>query len=244
MDKRLKRYKEASKAFIDREKLNEDVIGIIVAGSIVHSRLDKNSDIDIHVILGPDCDYRERGNTWIDGIEVEYFKNPPAQIVVYFEREKASPHTAHMLAHGHIAYSVSPIVDELVSTARAIIDEVPPALKPHELEFEKYFLDDYYKDLEDAMVNGDMLGTTLIRYKIVNKSIDVFCKTHQLRRGKDKRLGEQLGKVDVAFAEAVRHALGEDWAETGDILALRVAAERLLGGGRSLEWGLRSLLDL
>lgn len=240
----LKRYQRASQAYIDQTKLESDVIGIIVSGSIVQSRLDKNSDIDIHVILKPDSDYRERGNTWIDGVEIEYFKNPPAQIRTYFTREKARPHTAHMLAHGRIAYSASPIIDELVATATSIINEAPPALKPHELEFEKYFLDDYYKDLEDAQINGDVLGTTLIRHKIINRCIDVFCKAHRVRRGKDKRIEGQLRKVDPAFITCIEAALAEDLQETVSISSLRIATERLLGGARSKEWKLRSGLDL
>jgi predicted nucleotidyltransferase len=244
MDKRVQQYIEASKVYIDQEKLNEDVIGIIVSGSIVHSRLDKNSDIDIQVILSPDCDYRERGNTWIDGIEIEYFKNPPAQISTYLEREKARPLAAHMLAHGHIAYNASPIIDELVAAAGAIIDEAPPALTPHELAFEKYFLDDYYKDLEDAQINKDVLGTSLIRHKIINRCIDVFCKAHRVRRGKDKRIEEQLRNIDPAFITCIAAALSEPPLKTGSITTLRIATERLLGGARSKEWKLRSGLDL
>lgn len=38
---------------------------MIVAGSYIYGRLDPHSDIDIFVVLHPDCDYRERGNTWI-----------------------------------------------------------------------------------------------------------------------------------------------------------------------------------
>jgi len=78
MNSRLAQYQTASKIFVNREMLDEDVIGIIVSGSSVHGKPDKNSDVDIHVILRPDCDYRERRNTWINGIEVETFKKHPA----------------------------------------------------------------------------------------------------------------------------------------------------------------------
>lgn len=55
-----KKYHEASQAFIDKEKLKEDVLGIIVSGSMLYSTIDKNSDIDIHVILDTKCQFRER----------------------------------------------------------------------------------------------------------------------------------------------------------------------------------------
>ncbi len=244
MNSRLAQYQEASEVFVEREMLDENVIGIIVSGSTVHGRPDQNSDVDIHVILSPDCDYRERRNTWIDGIEIESFKNPPAQIRAYFEREKARPHTAHMLAYGNIAYSNSPIVEELVATARALIEQVPPALQADQLEFEKYFIDDYFKDFEDALHNKDRLGASLIRHKIVNRCIDIFCKAHRVRRGKDKRLAEQLSGIDADFAEGIQTAMREAWNQVSAITALRVATEKLLGGRRSLEWTMRSGLDL
>ncbi len=244
MDERLERYLKASQVYVERQKLDKEVIGVIISGSILNASLDKNSDIDVQVILHPDCTYRERGNTWIDGIEVEYFKNPPAQIKVYFAREKERPLTAHMLAFGTIAFSKSSIIHELVSTAKSIIAQLPPPLKPHELEFHKYFLDDYFKDLEDAIVREDPIGANLIRQKIVNRCIDIFCKTHQVRRGKDKRLREQLGSIDVAFQQNILTALSEHWQATTSIMALKIITERLLGGRRSQEWKMRSELDL
>ncbi|MFK8102321.1 MAG: nucleotidyltransferase domain-containing protein [Saprospiraceae bacterium] len=239
-----KRYQEASKIYVEQEKLNQAVIGIIISGSLLYSTIDKNSDIDIHVILDPNCEYRERGNTWINGIEVEYLKNPPAQIRRYFEKEKKSPHTAHMLAHGQIAYSRSRIIEELVVTAKAIIKTVPPKLKAFEIEFEKYFLDDYYKDFEDALLNKNSIGISIIRNKIINRSIDIFCKTHQIRRGKDKRLSQQIELLDPAYCQKIELAVHEKWNQITALAELRIATEELLGGRRSLEWKLKSNLDL
>lgn len=239
-----KKYHQASQLFIEQEKTKEAVIGIIVSGSLLYGKIDKNSDIDIHVILDPICDYRERGNTWINGIEVEYFKNPPAQINAYFQKEKKSPHTAHMLAHGQVAYSTSPIIEELIFTAKNIIKESPPQLKPFEIEFEKYFIDDYYKYFEDALINKDLVGTTIIRLKIINRSIDIFCKIHQIRRGKDKRITQQIGSLNPDFNKKIEEALQENWNSIMAITELRFATENLLGGQRTKEWKLRSPLDL
>jgi hypothetical protein len=239
-----KKYYEVSREYVEQEKLNKDVIGIIVSGSMMYSTIDKNSDIDIHVILDSKCDYRERGNIWIRGIEVEYFKNPPLQIESYFEKEKKSPHTAHMLAFGEVVYSQSDVIEELVNQAKSIVKETPSQLRAFEVEFEKYFIDDYYKDLEDALLNQDLVGTSIIRSKIINRSIDIFCKIHQIRRGKDKRLRSQIELLDPSFFKKIEQSLNENWAKMASIEALRIATENLLGGRRSEEWKLRSQLDL
>lgn len=239
-----KKYIDASKIYVEIEKVNDDVIGIIISGSMKYSTIDKNSDIDIQVILDPKCDYRERGNLWINGIEIEYFKNPPAQILSYFKKEKKSPHTAHMLAFGEIAYSESKIIDQLVSAAKAIIKEKPQKLANFEIELEKYCIDDYYKDFEDALINKDAIGSQIIRNKIVNRSIDIFCKIHQLRRGKDKKLSKQIMPIDPIFMKQVEMSLIENWNDVSSILDLRIITEKLLGGRRTEEWKLRSKLDL
>jgi len=222
MKELYKKYIAASKEYVEKEKLNEDVIGVIISGSMKYSTIDKNSDIDIH----------------------EYFKNPPAQIRSYFNKEKKSPHTAHMLAFGEITYSKSEIINELVSTAKAIIEEKPPKLKRFEVELEKYVIDDYYKDFEDALINEDFIGVKIIRNKIINRSIDIFFKRHQVRRGKDKRLSKQMELIDPIFNKKIGMALNENWNKISSIEELRIITEKLLGGRRTKEWKLRSKLDL
>lgn len=163
------------------------------------------------MILDPKCRYRERGNLWINGIEIEYFKNPPEQIKSYFEKEKKSPRTAHMLAFGKIANRKSNNVNELVTRRRSIIGEKPPKIKDVEIDFKKYFIDDYYKDIEDAISNKDILGAKIIRAQIINRSIDIICKIIQIRSDKDKRLGKQIEKLDTNFNKIILDALSENW---------------------------------
>lgn len=244
MNHRIEQYKEASRLYVQREKQQEDVIGIIVSGSMLYAQLDKNSDIDIHLILSPDCDYRERGNTWINGVEIEYFKNPPAQIRSYFKKEQKSPHTAHMLAFGELVYGDSEVIHELIGEAKAMIGAKPLKLRGFEIELEKYFLDDMYKDLEDALTHENFMGANLIRAKMINRCIDIFCKIYQIRRGKDKRLNQQIESIDPAFLKGIELAMGERGNGIALITQLREDTEKLLGGRRTQEWKLRSGLDL
>lgn len=243
MTDRQKIFLEASKQYIEQEKKNEEVIGIIVSGSFIHSKIDKNSDVDIFLILDPKCTYRERGNTWIQGVEIEYFKNPPIQIKRYLERE-ISPHTAHILANGQVVYSTSDIIDELIATSKTILQQPPPKLKEFQVELAKYVIDDYYKDFEDAAINKDEIGTTILRNRIIEKCIDVFFNVHQIRRYKDKGLSQQLEQIDPTFNQKIKAALLEQWNEPTALTEVRTAAEILLGGQRTKEWKLKSPLDL
>ena len=128
------KFQAAANEFIERSKLDEDVIGIILTGSFVHGSLAPNSDLDVYLILDEKCDYRERGNTWINGVEIEYFKNSPEQIRTYFKREQASPHTAHMLAKGKLVFQKSPLVAKLIKEAELELTKLVNPLKEFQLE--------------------------------------------------------------------------------------------------------------
>lgn len=237
-------YRQASEIFIEQVKTDPEIIGIIVCGGWLEGHIDPNSDIDIHLILDPKCNYRERGNTWINGIEMEYFKNPPQQIRRYFELETASPHTAFMLAQGEIRYQESPIVATLKAEADNILAKGRKPMPGFALELAKYMLDDHYKDLEDAQAAQDIVGSNLLQKKILNESIDLFYKLRQKYRPKDKRLLASLQHIDSDFAKIIQRCLASTWNDHKGLDPLKIYIDQLLGGSRSKEWTLKGPLDL
>ena len=234
-------YWAACQKFTETILNSENVLGIVVSGSLVHGTIHPNSDIDVYIVLQENTDFRERGNTWVDGIEIEYFKNSPQQIRSYFITEKHSPHTAHILAHGRVIYHNSNIVQDLISEAKSILNNVPKPMEKVELELSKYELDDLYKDLEDCYCNHDDLGSYLIRSKIIQKGIDIFCRSHRVWRFKDKGLNAQISSIDPGFAKLLHSCLqfnadddANNWREFRQII------EQFLGGRRAKEWKLSS----
>lgn len=243
MDQKRK-YKKAIEKFINSIKEDNEIIGILVSGSYVIAELDKNSDVDIHLILDEKCDYRERGNTWIDGVEIEYFKNPPQQIRSYFEKEKESPHTAEMLVNSIIKYKSSKVIDELIEEANKILEEIPDKLKDFEIEISKYHIDDLFKDLMDCFEKKDKLGFYFVKSKIINECIFIIFRLKQFRTPKDKRLFVKIKEVDAKFAEKIEEAIDEDLLKLEKIKNLVRFVEKHLGGKRDKEWKLKSNLDL
>ena len=239
-----KNFQTACKTFCDQQKADPTVIGIIVSGSYAYGRLDKNSDIDIHIILSPTCTHRERGNTWINGVEIEYFKNPPQQIRSYFQKEKNSPHTADMLANGQLIYHNSEVVIALIEEAKKLLATPPDLPKKVQIELAKYHFDDLFKDLEDSQLNGDEIAVALLENQIINLAIDWFCKMHQIRRTKHKRIVNQLSKVDPDFAKLIQMAISKHGQAVEAMPLLERKIGVLLGGMRTREWVLKSELDL
>ncbi len=239
----MKNYEAAIQQYIDQIKDQEEVIGILITGSYIRGQPDKHSDVDIIVVLHPDCEFRERGNTWIDGVEIEYFQNPPQQIRSYFIKEKNSPHTAHMLVNSDLRYKAHPVIDELIEEARVILETPPAPMTDFQLKFERYGLDDLEKDFKDTIDKNDPVAKELMRFKIINKCIDVLMKVNQERRFKIKGLGQQIEAIDPPFFQLFQNAILNKEKDESLFNLIRYT-EQLIGGKRSTEWVLRSKLDL
>ena len=237
-------YKKAIEKFVENLKADKEIICVLVSGSYVHTKLDKHSDIDIHLILDESCDYRERGNVWIDGVEIEYFKNPPQQIRSYFKQETDSPHAAHMFVNSIVVGKSHKIVEELIAEAKVIIEKKPNVIRDFEKELSKYHLDDLLKDLEDCVINKDEFNFNFVKNKLIDESVYIFCRLKRIRRTKEKRLFSQLENIDSIFTELIAKSFDEKELNTRKIRKLVEYTENLLGGKRSKEWKLKSKLDL
>jgi len=79
-----------------------------------------------------------------------------------------------MLAYGEIVYQESEIIEELKAEAIGIINQNPKKFRGFEIKLSKYMMDNYYKDLEDDLINQNSIGVALIRSKTINESINVF----------------------------------------------------------------------
>jgi len=235
------RYDEALKIFVERYKKDPNVIAILVSGSYIHSKPDKNSDLDVYVIPEK-ARMRERGNTWINGVEIEYFINPPSQIRYYFKMERDSPSTAHMFANSKILYQKGNTVNDLISEAKTILKRKLPKMSKIEIEFARYEIDDERKDMEDVFLNKDEFSFRIIAGNLLNYCLSTFFKFHRIPKEKSKRLNEYLKYHDKQFEKIFSCALIENDIEKKfkAVNELVSYVENLIGGKRPKEWKLRS----
>ncbi len=124
------KFNKSLKIFVDKYKRNPNVLAVLVSGSYIHSTPDKNSDLDVYVLLEK-AKMRERGNTWINGVEIEYFINPVNQVRYYFETEARGkkPSTIHMFANSKILYQKDKTVNQLIKEAKSILKKKMPPIK-------------------------------------------------------------------------------------------------------------------
>jgi hypothetical protein len=228
--------------FIAPYKRNPSVIGIILTGSVVHSRRDKNTDFDVHIVIDR-SDWRERGNVWINNVEIEYFINPVRQIRRYFKNQRAGA-SAHMFAHSVILYKKGGILEKLIAEAREVLQNMPAPITKVQRELARYGLDDQRKDLEDVYLRRDWFAFERISASTLDSCLDAFEKVKRLRGEKSKRLEQYLYRADPAFAKMfVQATLERDYDKRLHAVYKIVAyTEKLLGGGRPKNWKLRGPL--
>jgi len=236
-------YERALAAFTTGMARRRNVVAVLVSGSYVHGRMDANSDLDVFVVTERSAT-RERGNTWIEGVEIEYFVNPVEQIRSYFAEERGAkaPCTAHMFVHGRVLFRRGDVIDELRREAQAVLRCASPSMKKVERELARYHLDDLAKDLDDVHRRRDGFAFETVARDVLSACLNVFYRIRRFPPGKSKRLAAYLSEHDRTFANrftAATMVRGRKARFTA-LCELVRHTEMLVGGRRPREWRLRS----
>lgn len=233
------KYQMILNKFIEKYKKDKNVVGIFLTGSFVHSKPDKNSDLDVYILL-KDSKFRERGNTWISGVEIEYFINPIKQVESYFKEEKEK-HTAHMFANSMILYEKGDYLKVLIKKAIKILFTKDKKMSKFQIENAKYHIDDMEKDLEDVYKKKDWFSFELISGHLFEELVNSFFKIKGIRQEKIKRLFVYLSSLDKNFSKLLNSALLEkDYDKKYSAIKKLIRyVESILGGKRKRDWKLR-----
>ncbi len=237
------KFDDALKQFVERHRKNPNVLAILVSGSYIHSKPDKNSDLDVYIVLEK-AKMRERGNAWINGVEIEYFINPVNQVRYYLKTEVGdkAPSTAHMFANSIVLYQKGKTINELIKEAKAIIRKKTPKMNRIEVEFARYGLDDTRKDLEDVYLKKDIFAFSIVANDLLSECVKIFYRIHRIPKEKSKRLRADLKKLDVKFEKLFSEAIQEKDMTKKYKAVNKVVdyIENLIGGKRPKTWKLRS----
>jgi hypothetical protein len=148
----LEDWEDALNTFLMPWKEQDNVIGALVCGSFVTGNPTEHSDLDVHIILSDETDWRERGNRIINGFLVEYFANPVSRIRDYF-REDHQDHR-HMAAvqfvTGRVLFDTDGAVRQLKAEAEEWVRK--PLVRPEQaaVELAQYALWDNLDNLQEA----------------------------------------------------------------------------------------------
>lgn len=142
--------------FLSNFEHMKDVDGILVCGSYITGNPSSHSDLDVHIVLNNSVDFREKGNKIIDGLMIEYFANPPKQILKYFDGDfnDKSLMSQVQFATGEIIVDKNHTVTSLKEKAKNMIDDFYKTEGTTISDSTKCFFWDMLDDLQDAYENN------------------------------------------------------------------------------------------
>ncbi|MDR0272764.1 MAG: nucleotidyltransferase domain-containing protein [Clostridiales bacterium] len=76
--------KKKLEIFLADFEYKNDVVGVLACGSFVTGNPTKHSDLDVHIVLDENVNYRERGNKYIDGLQDARELQKPEFDFMYF----------------------------------------------------------------------------------------------------------------------------------------------------------------
>jgi predicted nucleotidyltransferase len=221
-----------------QEALGQDLIGVLVGGSRIRGDGDKNSDLDVVVVVKrPE---RKRWNFIVDGLEIETLINPLGQMKRYFvdERSDGRGLMPHLCATGVIVFDPLGTMSSLQSEAQSIWRDGPPPLSARERWQFRYYVADSMRDLDDVVTEGDEYRAAHLIGILRPKLIDMHYRIAGRWLHQHKRVLRDLETWDQATALLVKQSFGRhDIHEATDKLrelALHVLSP--LGGPMPLEW--------
>jgi len=172
--------------FMESFAYKADVVGILVCGSFVTGNPSSRSDLDVHIILDEAVNYRERGNTIVDGLLIEYFANPPRQIRRYFmeDHQVISPHSQTQFASGEILLDTIGVVAELKQEAAKMMALNFEDVRPRADGLVKYEIWDMLDDLLDLFEN-DCTCLEFVYYSNLDRLIYYYMQ--QIKQAYNKK---------------------------------------------------------
>lgn len=242
--------------FIKQFKIRHDkddikVIAILCFGSSMkRKKIRANSDLDLYVVI-KNIGKRYRGIMIVDGVEVDYFVYPLEQLKADWDKVKSKINprrtVAYMLSGGKIILDKNGRIKKLQAEAREFLKNelnnngVPPPL----LTINKYFINDYLRDIEDSMRDKDIFSWQYNASLLLNNLIDIFCQFHKIPLVKPKYQSQEIAKKDKKFVELygsiARPASTKERTERIKKLALYCLES--LGGQLPREWELERVTE-
>jgi predicted nucleotidyltransferase len=255
VDSKSNNWQQALEIFLDKWRDLDYVEGVLVTGSQVVGTATQNSDVDVHIILSPNIDWRERGNELVNDTLIEYFANPVFFFQQYLDEDYAnnSKQNARMFVIGKILFDKNGEVAKLVSQAKTYMereftkpDDIWTNVAKYAIWDEFDGLDDIYSAKQPAFEHSYhlFLQNLLIKYaKFMGAEILAHSKLYKFLSSEDFRLRykiEQLPDNDfnAQFLQALQHKSQDNMYSSAKALTQLVLDK--MGGFEIDGWKLRT----
>ena len=146
-----------------------------------------------------------------------------------------------------VLFENGPDLKRLIDLALDFLTKPRPEMTSYDIYFCRYELDDYRKDILDALDSDDKFTFELISIQIIRTIINYFGQYKNFYPAKPKRLLNQLQKIDEKFTTILKNYLEStgNLVERYKLLDECISyIESYFGGPRPDEFALTTDLDL
>jgi hypothetical protein len=173
----MQRWEESLNEFLKEWKDKPEVIGAVATGSRILGTDTQFSDIDVHIVLSDETEWRERGDKMVNGFLIEYFANPIYQLKKYLEKDHKQYRRsdALMFSFGKIIFDKNGAVKKFQDEAKEWFDK--PFEKPDNtlVELSKYTIWDKLDGLKD-LENQKSSAFDLCYFLLVEETLRVYSR--------------------------------------------------------------------
>jgi len=181
------------------------VLAILGFGSsFKNKKIQDNSDLDLYIII-KDIKKRWRGVMLVRGIMVDYFVYPLEQLKSDLNKVKnkiiSKQTIAYILRDGKVILDNTEELKKLRAIACNFLKKEisQNAVSPNWLVLNKYFIDDYLKDIVDSQRDKDIFAWQYNSNLLLNNLLEIFCQFHKIPLVKPKYQSAEIMKKYAKF---------------------------------------------
>ncbi len=230
-----RRYERAIKQVVAqmRQEFGDDLLGMLLGGSVAYGCSGPRSDLDIYVVIRPAR--RQRRTRIIEGVEVDLFINP---VHVIRRQFTDTPSTFTMFARGRILDDPHGLMEQLVAEATEALKQPPPAVPSEEMPRLRYGLTDSLKDAFDLAEIGDEAAANYLVFFTLQRTIEAHYRLNRRWPVKAKYLLDDLAEHAPGIEPLTRRLLHSEGTVHERCAVLEELVECVLApvGGTITEW--------
>ena len=207
----MEKYELVLEQFLSNYKERPYFEGAVLCGSYASGNQTPESDIDVHIVMSDACEFRERGNVFIDGMLVEYFVNPVFKIEETMERDfkDYGGATANMYGYGKILYDRTGQVARLQQLALSYLDKGFAPLTEYQLKNDLYHIWDDMDEFLSAVKQG--LSTHILYGQLVSHLVNLYMKHQGIGLQSMSKLEKLLSDEEFAWRYHLKKQPEEDF---------------------------------
>ena len=194
----MQNWEKALYKFLRKYKNDPYFEGAVLCGSYACGNQNEFSDIDVHILINDEQNWRERGVVEVDGFLVEYFINPSKQIRKEFKEDynNGGNASASMFGYGKILEDKNDNIKKLQKEALKFLNKAPRKWQKKDLSLDLYRVWTFKDELNSLAAEKRVFN--LVYYDLAKSLLSLYCKAKGIPQISSTKVEKILADTDFA----------------------------------------------